>query len=96
MKKLLTGTRQVMTEDSHYLNLKYYLVETNYFEQGTSNTAYGIEIMKELNGEIETDIVQKITSHKDEVMQMIDKLIANTVTPMGMVTAIDELCSLKI
>ncbi len=93
MKKLLKGTRQVMTENNHYLNLKYYLVETNYFEQGTSNTAYGIEIMKEFNGQIETDIVQKITSHKDEVMQIIDKLISNTVTPMGMVLAIDELCS---
>ncbi|QUI21997.1 hypothetical protein HZI73_06640 [Vallitalea pronyensis] len=96
MKKLLKGTRQVITEDNHYLNLEYYLVETNYVEQGTSNTAYGIEIMKEFNGEVETDIVQKITSHKDEAMQIMDKLIANTVTPMSMVIAIDELCSLKI
>lgn len=93
MKKFLKGTRQVLTEDHKYLNLQYYLTETDYYEKGTMRTAYGIEIMKEFGGEVETDIVQKITNHKEDVMQIMDKLIANTVTPMGMVIAIDELCS---
>ncbi|GKX27946.1 hypothetical protein SH1V18_04260 [Vallitalea longa] len=91
MKKRLQGTREVVTENNHIINLEYYLIETPYYEKNSLKVAYGIEILKKDNKILESDIVSKITDCKDKVMIILNKLIANTVTPVGMVVAIDEL-----
>lgn len=91
MRKYLKGTRLVDTEDCQIINLEYYLIESTYMEIGISKTAYGIEILKTAGELIETDIIQKLTYSKQKAMNIINKLIANTVTPIGMVYAIDEL-----
>lgn len=91
MKKYLKGTRLVNTQEYQNINLEYYLIESTYMETGLSKTAYGIEILKTTGELIETDIIQKITDSKQKAMEIINKLIANTVTPIGMVYAIDEL-----
>lgn len=91
MKKCLQGTREVITENDHIINLEYYLIETPYYEENVLKVAYGIEILKRDNNNLESDIVSKITDCKDKINMIINKLIANTVTPVGMAVAIDEL-----
>lgn len=92
MKKSLQGIRKIITESNHIINLEYYLIETPIYEKDTEKLVYGIEIIKEDDSNyLESDIISKITECKNEIMRIINKLIANTVTPVGMVTAIDEL-----
>ncbi|MCT4686527.1 DUF6514 family protein [Vallitalea sp.] len=92
MKKYLKGTRQVITENNRIINLEYYLVESTYYEKDKAKIAYGIEILKRDNcNHLESDIVSKVTDSKDKIINIINKLIANIVTPVGIVCAIDEL-----
>ncbi|WP_113671929.1 DUF6514 family protein [Vallitalea guaymasensis] len=92
MKKYLEGTRQVITENNLIINLEYYLVESTYYEKDETKVAYGVEILKRDNfNYLESDIVSKVTDSKDKIINIINKLIANIVTPVGMVCAVDEL-----
>ncbi|QUH28321.1 DUF6514 family protein [Vallitalea guaymasensis] len=92
MKKYLEGTRQVITENNLIINLEYYLVESTYYEKDETKVAYGVEILKRDNfNYLESDIVSKVTDSKDKIINIINKLIANIVTPVGMVCVVDEL-----
>ncbi|MCT4542316.1 MAG: DUF6514 family protein [Vallitalea sp.] len=91
MKKYLKGTRQAITDESIVIYLEYYLIESIYYEKEKTKTAYGIEVLMKNNEYYETDIVEKITNQKEKVLEMINKIIGNMVTPVGLIYAIDEL-----
>lgn len=92
MKKYLKGTRQIITENNLSINLEYYLIESTYYDKDETKVAYGVEILKRDDyNYLESDIVSKVTDSKDKIIAIINKLIANIVTPVGMVYAVDEL-----
>lgn len=91
MKKYLEGCRKITTDDNLIINLEYYLIESSYYEEGVAKTCYGVEITNKMKEYIENDFIEKLTVSKEKIKYIIDKLIANAVTPTSMVCAVDEL-----
>lgn len=92
----LEGTK-ILEIDEHEVELSYYLTECRKKENKDS-TLYGIQIEKRDSGNVEIESSGCITYSKEIVLQMIHKLMENTVTPITLLYIIDdfvtkELCS---
>ncbi|WP_058486799.1 DUF6514 family protein [Defluviitalea phaphyphila] len=94
--KFLEGIRNCSTSDGRFIQLEYFLLEREGKELSNTKKSYGIEIVKKCDhlGQIvytETDYIDYITYEKEKAKQIINKLIANSVTPVTMSYVIDDL-----
>lgn len=92
----LEGTKTLKL-DEHEVELSYYLTECRK-KENKDNILYGIQIEKNDSGNTEIESSGCISYSKEIVLQMIHKLMENTVTPITMLYIIDdfvteELCS---
>lgn len=92
----LIGTREIEDSLKHSMKLEYYLIE-DFGKQDKEVPVYGICIKKlfvENGKELEEqETTEGLSYSKEIVMQMIDKLISNSVTPVSMVEIVDNLIS---
>ena len=92
----LKGTKKLQLENHHEILLSYYLMEWRKKED--KKTLYGIQIEKKDGENIETENSGCLSYSQDFVLQLIHKMMENTVTPITMLYVIDdviteELCS---
>ena len=94
--KFVEGTRNCIVDDGHAIHLEYYLTETK--SQENSNimgSLYGIEIVKkdsQFRSEfpIESDSIIGISKNKERVKEILNQLIAHTVTPITLIYMIED------
>ncbi|NLK97849.1 MAG: hypothetical protein GX272_07185 [Epulopiscium sp.] len=94
LAKFLEGTRNCCTPNGGTIQLEYFLLEKE--SKNSLSKTYGIEIVKKCMhfGETiytETDQIDSLTHEKESAQEIINKLIANTVTPISMLNIIDDL-----
>lgn len=87
----MQATRYVEV-DKHPVEFDYLLVE----DDTKIGKIYGVEVITKLcNGDTqlksESELVEGLSCKKSEVVQMIDQLIAYTVTPVTLVEVLDEM-----
>jgi uncharacterized protein (DUF2267 family) len=95
----LIGERNVKLENQMEMVLKYYLVEGPSKEQGDMDRSiflYGIKIEKQFGRIVESEEVEALSYSKEVVLQLIQKLIECTVTPITLVEVVDELITLRL
>lgn len=91
----LEGTKSLRLEDQHEIELSYYLMESR--KKGNKeSTLYGIQIQKKDGENLEIENSGCISYSKEIVLQMIHKLMENTVTPITMLYVIDDLITEKL
>jgi hypothetical protein len=74
--------------------LAYYLfeIELDNHEEFFGKKAYGIEIVKTINGEfVEKESIKKYSIYKEGALEFLHKLARNTVTPVGLPYLFDDL-----
>lgn len=94
-RKYLQGTRYIRVDQESY-ELHYFLVA----EEVRDYQVYGIEIVKTLQIgdkqlQSESESVQGISDDRNEVEEMINRLIAGIVTPVALVEVLDQLVSME-
>ena len=76
------------------MELEYYLIESEAYEidDFRIEKVYGVEIVKK-DGEsqLESNFVRDLSSSRDGVRSILDLLIKNTVTPVGLPFIIEDL-----
>lgn len=92
MKKLhLVGTQVLELESNKTMNLRYYLTECHKADNSAVQY-YGVQIEKKEEADSpEVEWVDYISSSKDIVLNMVEKLAKHTVTPISMVTIVDDI-----
>lgn len=86
-KDILIKAQQVLMEDGNTCDISYYI--TSCF--GINNLiSYGIKIIKE-GDRSETEFTGPITSSKDWIIGICNRLAGNLVTPMGLIYAVDDI-----
>lgn len=91
MKQLqLLFSSEVILEDSRVMRLDYSLTEKSSMED--QNTSYyGVKVTKYLDDLMESDEIDAISSSKDSVVSILNKLYHHKVTPISLVEIVDEL-----
>ena len=96
ISKFLEATRNCIVEKGHQIQLEYYLIETKLRENSEElETLYGIEIIKRnqdsmLEFPMESDMISGISENKEKVRQILNQLIAYTVTPVTLPYVLDD------
>jgi len=86
----LLFSNEVTLEDNRVMKLDYELIEmTSVTDQETRY--YGLGVTKYLDGIVETEEIDKISSSRDNVVALIKKLCQYEVTPVSTVEIVDEL-----
>ena len=81
---------QVAGRDSReWLGLNYYLTEKQSSEK--EETVYGIKVTKQSEEGNEEDVVDNISYNKEEVLELLNLLSSNEVTPVCMAEILDDL-----
>lgn len=81
-------------DQENKFELEYYLLESEMDDpdQGTIQTAYGVEIVKRMgDGSAENKRYEKIYTNRQKVLDLIGLLAANTVTPLSLPYILDDL-----
>ena len=76
------------------IKLEYYLLESEIKEidELKGQTAYGIEIVKKVNGENEeAKSFRNILCCEDSIRNLLNKLALNTVTPISLAYVLDDM-----
>ena len=94
-KQQVLFSNEVLLEDARVMKLDYSLIEKSLGEN-YSECYYGIKITKYLDDLSETDEVSGISTSKETVVSVIQKLCQYQVTPISMIEAVDELVTLEI
>lgn len=88
-----------ITDEETNLILDYYLIEDSKLPK-ENIILYGIKINKYTNMQrdsiLESNFVSGITTSKITIITLLDKLVDNTVTPIGMYDAIDDYITLNL
>lgn len=87
------------SKDKDPIELEYYLTESDEFEPDEIKSydykldkQYGVEIVKIVNGiKVENKLIKNLTCCREQALEVLKKLIYNTVTPMGMLPVLDDL-----
>lgn len=92
IKKLYT---KVNTESEKELEFKYFLTLNEDYD---GNCSYGVEVQSKIiepNGEelFECELCSNISDVKEDVLDILELLARFTVTPCGLVYALDEFLS---
>jgi len=78
------------------MNLEYYIIETDTLRQNNNElNLYGIQVVKtevdKLNSVVtETELVPNISSDKEGVKEILDKLVRNKVTPVALHDVLED------
>jgi hypothetical protein len=96
ISRFLEGTRNCCISGGEAIQLEYFLLETDLESDRDLTKSYGIEIVKKCNQcgqtiSTETDIIHCLSTEKEQAQEIINKLIANTVTPVSMIYVIEDL-----
>jgi hypothetical protein len=72
--------------------IKYFIVESKCKTQGVEGaTVYGIVAEAEIDGKIvDKCAIEDVSSNKDEVLRLIEKLARNTVTPVTLADVVED------
>jgi hypothetical protein len=97
--KYLEGKIELIPEESGKepvipMELEYYLVESENMEGDELEglRVYGVEIVKKAKGNsVERKSVRNLSCSRDGVRLLLHKLIANTVTPVGLPFILDDM-----
>jgi hypothetical protein len=79
------------------MNLEYYLLESDgHYYENENYKMYGIEIIKnELDNQhsavIESNAIYDISMNKDAVSEILNKLVSNQVTPIGLHPILEDM-----
>jgi hypothetical protein len=74
--------------------LEYYLLESDSDYQGkdANEKIYGVGVLKKTSGECcEEDMVLNCFSSIEETNKLVNKLVENTVTPVGLKSVVEDL-----
>ena len=88
----------VLPEGLETLSLEYYIVESELVdeEQDYNGKSYGVEIIKKefkVNNNLYTEkkVINNICCCKETIKLLVNKLIKNTVTPVGLDNVLEDL-----
>ncbi|HHW31820.1 MAG TPA: hypothetical protein GXX20_09150 [Clostridiaceae bacterium] len=98
-KKVIVFFDGENNKEKDLMELEYYLTESDEFEPDEIESynleidkQYGVEIVKIVNGTmIENKLIKNLTNCRDQALEVLKKLIYNTVTPMSMLPILDDL-----
>lgn len=93
-KRIEVLQEEINSMTGNVLELEYYLVESDFKEEESSEMikGYGIEIIKKENGVFqESIIVKNIYCLRDNSESLVRKLLENTVTPVSLPYILDDL-----
>ncbi|MDP4182956.1 MAG: DUF6514 family protein [Bacillota bacterium] len=76
------------------IELEYYILESesSQWDLNLGDKVYGIEIIKKTEEKnIESEFVRNLSNHMDNVKSILDKMVKNSVTPVGLPFVLDDL-----
>jgi hypothetical protein len=91
----LLFSNRVTLEDSRSMQLDYCLLE-NVSDEDKLTPYYGVRISKYLGGTVETDEVAGISTSRESVESILQKLFQFEVTPISMAEIVDELVTIEL
>lgn len=86
----LLFSNQVSLDEERSMQLDYCLMES-FSEADHATPYYGVKISKYLGDTVEMDEVAGISSSRDSVVSILEKLYRFEVTPISMIEIVDEL-----
>lgn len=92
-KKELLFWNELTLEDDRMMRLEYSLTENHSVDN--EEPYYGIQIIKYIGDNLETEEVEGVSYSKDKVKSITKILYQYTVTPISMVEIIDDLITLE-
>ena len=92
-KVVLVESTKAKTEDGLELILAYYITEE--ICKMTKRYMYGIKVVCDKNGILESDSTGSISYSREDVIKMCRILVNQQVTPISLVEIVDELITLK-
>ncbi|MEG6611745.1 DUF6514 family protein [Pseudoclostridium thermosuccinogenes] len=98
-KSLELSMNDGLSGDCASIKLEYYILENEIsdMDELTGKIAYGIEIVKKVDGKNdEVSTVKNLSCCKESVIRILDKLACNTVTPVGMPYVLDDMLGVLI
>ncbi len=90
MNRLQLFSKEVVLEDKRLMKLDYSLTE-RLMETEENTPYYGVKITKYVEDQIETDEISGISTSREEVVSILNKLYQFDVTPISMAEIVDEL-----
>ena len=80
------------------IELEYYLVESEIkkHDELTGKKAFGIEIVKKIANNCEVETIKNLSFCRDNTIAVLEKLAANTVTPIALNYVIDDMMGMWI
>ena len=84
----MRGKRVVDIQPERQMSLEYYVISTKSEEDGSE--VYGASIEKTEGEKIEKEEIAAISRDKGMVVELVDLMITNTVTPISMVYIVDD------
>lgn len=84
----MRGKRVVDIQPERQMSLEYYVISTKSEEDGSE--VYGASIEKTEGEKIEKEEIAAISREKGMVVELVDLMITNTVTPISMVYIVDD------
>ena len=91
----LLFSSKVLLEDARSMQLDYCLMES-FSEADQGTPYYGVKISKYLGDTVEADEVPGISSSRDSVVSILEKLHRFEVTPISMIEIVDELVTQEL
>lgn len=106
LSKSLTGTASIGTEElqgcsAKEISLEYYMIEVNgYSYELEQQRLYGIQVIKTEIDEAnkintETELIPDVSSNKDTVKGIIEKLVENKVTPICLMNVLEDIVGIN-
>lgn len=92
-QKQLLFSNEVTLEDDRVMKLDYSLTEKR-LENDQKLPFYGIQITKFLDSITESDEIGGISTSKEDVIAILERLYQYEVTPISMVEIVDELVTI--
>ncbi len=90
-KVLVTTSKQISGLSDEVYFLEYYLIEEEIIPEGGIGICdYGVEIVKRSDETIESKIARQINCDKSLVLDLIDSLARNIVTPTTLLDVISD------
>lgn len=86
-------SNDVLLDNSSVMKLDYSLIEN--VSEIDQSPYFGVRVTKYLDGQIETDEVCGLSSSREKVVKILEKLCKYEVTPISLVEVLDYLQSVE-
>lgn len=90
----LCNTEYITLEDDKVMKVEYYLTERNSCEN--EKTIYGIKLIKTQEDRTEEEMVDDLSYDETVVLDLLNLLSKNQVTPVGLVPVLDDYITERI